>query len=46
MEHYKISKSLNDSAVLKFVIKKWVKVKSSGQYSANKNIRFKTLILR
>ena len=48
MEHYKISKLLNDSAVSKLVTKKWIKVNdlSSGQYSANKNIRFKTSKLR
>ena len=47
VEHYKISKLLNNSAVFKFV-KKWVKVNdlSSDQYSANKNIRFKTSMLR
>ena len=26
MEHYEMSKLLNDSTVLKFVTKKWVKV--------------------
>ena len=43
MEHYKIPKLLNDSTVSKFVTKKWIEVKdlSSGQYSGNKNIRFK-----
>ena len=48
MEHYKISKLLNDSTVSKFVTKKWVEVNilSSGQYSVNKNIRFKTSVLR
>ena len=48
MEHYKISKLLNDSTVSKFVTKKWIKVNdlSSGQYSVNKNIRFKTSMLR
>ena len=48
MEHYKISKLLNDSTVSKFVTKKWVKVNdlSSGDYSINKNIRFKTSMLR
>ena len=48
MEHYKISKLLNDSTVSKFVIRKWIKINdlSSGQYSGNKNIRFKTSILR
>ena len=46
MEHYKISKLLNDSTVSKFVSKKWVNDFSSGQHSINKNIRFKTLMLR
>ena len=48
MEHYKISKLLNDPTVSKFVTKKWVEVNdlSSGQYSDNKNIRFKTSMLR
>ena len=46
MKHDKISKLLKDSS--KLVIKKWIKVNdlSSGQYSVNKNIRFKTLMLR
>ena len=48
MEHYKISKLLNDSTVSKFMTRKWIEVNdlSKGQYSANKNIRFKTPILR
>ena len=48
MEHYKISKLLNDSTVSKFVTKKWIEINNllSGQYSASKNIRFKTSILR
>ena len=48
MEHYKISELLNDSTVSEFVTKKWVKVNdsSSGQYSINKNIGFKTSMLR
>ena len=48
MEHYKISKLLNDSTVSKFVTKKWVEVNdlSGGQYSVNKNRRFKTSMLR
>ena len=48
MEHYKISKLLNDWTVSKFVRKKWVEVNdlSSSQYSMNKNIRFKTSMLR
>ena len=38
IENYKISKSLNDSTVTKFVIKKFVEVNdlSSVQYSVNK----------
>ena len=45
MEHYKISKLLNDSSVSKAVTEKWVEVNdlSSGQYSVNKKIRFKKL---
>ena len=48
MEHYKISKLLNDSTSSKFVRKKLIEVNdlSSGQYSASKNIRFKTSMLR
>ena len=48
MEQNKISKLLNNSTVLKFVTKKWIEINdlSSGQYSVNKNIRFKTSILR
>ena len=48
MEHYIISKLLNDSSVSKFVTKKWIKINdlSSDQYSVNKNLRFKTSILR
>ena len=44
MEHYKISKLLNNLFVSKFVTKKWIKVNdsSSSQYSVNKNIMFKT----
>ena len=38
MEHYKISELLNDSAISKFVTKKWIELNylSSGQYSVNK----------
>ena len=48
MEHYKISKFINDSNVSKFATKKRVEVNDlpSGQYSVNKKIRFKTSILR
>ena len=47
MGHYKISDLLKDSTVSKFVTKKWIKVNdlSSGQYTASKNIRFKTSML-
>ena len=48
MEQYKISKLLNDSTVSKVATKKWVEVNdlSTGQYSVNKNIRFKTSMIR
>ena len=48
MEHHKISKLLNDSTIWKFVTKKWTEINylSSSQYSFNKNIRFKTSMLR
>ena len=48
MEHHKISNSLNDSTVSKLFTKKWVEINdlSSGQYSVNKNIRFKISLLR
>ena len=47
MEQYKISKLSNDSTVSKFVTKMGqVNDLSSGQYSVNKNVRFKTSMLR
>ena len=48
MEHHKISKLLNNSVVLIFVTRKWIKINglSYGQYSPNKNIKFKTSMLR
>ena len=48
MEHYKISKLLNDSTVSTFVTKKMDRSNdlSSGQYSVNKNIKLKTSMLR
>ena len=48
MEHYKISKLLNDSTVSKFVIRKWIGVNdfSGGEYFVDKNIKFKTPMLR
>ena len=41
MEHYKISKLLNDSTLSNFVTKKWVEINhlSSGQYYAKKNTK-------
>ena len=48
MEHYKISELLSDSTVSKFVTKTWIEINdlSNGQDSVNKNMRFKTSILR
>ena len=48
MEHSEIFKLLNDLLVSKLVTKIWVEVNdlSSGQYSTNKNIKFKTSMLR
>ena len=48
MENYKIFKFLNNSTVSNFVARKWIEVNdlSGGQYSFNKNIRFKTPVLR
>ena len=48
MELYKISKLLNNSTVSEFVTKRWIEVNdlSGGQYSVNKNVRFKTSMLR
>ena len=43
MEHYKISKLLNNSTVSKFVTKKWVEVNSlsNSQYSVNSNVKIR-----
>ena len=48
MEHHKISKLLNDLTVSKFVTRKWIKVNdlAGSQCFSNKNIRFKTPVLR
>ena len=48
MDQYKIFKLSSDSSVSKIVARKWIEVNdgSSGQYSVNKNIRFKTKMLR
>ena len=48
MKHYKRFKFLNDSAVSKFVTKKWIELNdsSSGPNSACRNIKFKTSMLR
>ena len=43
MEHYKISKPLNDSTISKFVTTNWIEVNdlASGQYSVSKNVSLK-----
>ena len=48
MEHYKISKLLNDSTLSRFLTKKSIEINdlSSDQYSVSKNIEFKTSMLR
>ena len=48
MEHYIISKLLNESTVLKLVTKNLNQVNDllSGQYSADKNTSFKISMLR
>ena len=48
MEHYKISKLLNDSTLSKFVTKKWTELNdlSNGKYTASKKIRLKTSMLQ
>ena len=48
MEHCEVSKLLNDSTVLKYVIRKWIAVNdiTGCQYSTNKNISFKIPMLR
>ena len=48
MKHHKTSKLLNDSTVSNFVTRKRIKVNDlrGGQYSADKNIRFKISMLR
>ena len=48
MEHYKISKLLNNSTVSTFVTRKWIQVNDlfGDKYSANMNIRLKTPLPR
>ena len=48
MEHYKMSKLLNDSTVSKFLTRKRIELNdlSGGQYYVNKNIKFQTPMLR
>ena len=48
MAHYKISKLLNDPTVSKLEARKRMETNdlSSGPYSANKNVKFKTSMLR
>ena len=47
MEHYKISKLLDDSSGSKFVTRKWIEVNdlSGSECFVNKNIRSKTPML-
>ena len=47
MEHYKISKLLNDSTVSKFATKKRIEINdlSNDKHSVNKNLRLKTSVL-
>ena len=47
-EDFKVSKLLNDSAALRLVTRKWIEKNdlSGGQYSINKNIRYKIPMLR
>ena len=47
MEHYEIYKSLTDLTVSVFLARKLIEVNDllNYQYSANENIKFKTLIL-
>ena len=46
MGHYKTSKLSNDSPVSKFVTKKWMKYQWIDHHSVDKNIRFKTSMLK
>ena len=48
MEHHNIYELLNDSTVSKSMARKWIEVNGlpGGVYSVNKNVRFKTSILR
>ena len=48
MEHYKISKLLNDLSVSKFKTKKWIKLNelTGGLCSVFKSIMFKTSMIR
>ena len=48
MEHRKISKLINNSTLSKFLTRKWIEVNDlfGNQYSFNKNMRFKTPMLR
>ena len=48
MQQHKLSKFLKDSTVPKFATRKWIEVNNSlgSQYSVNKNISFKTPMLR
>ena len=48
MEHYKISKLLDNSTLPNFVTRIWIEVNdlSRAQYFVNKNVRFKSPMIR
>ena len=48
MEHYKISKLLDNSTLPNFVTRIWIEVNdlSRTQYFVNKNVRFKSPTIR
>ena len=48
MEHYKISKLLDNSTESNIVTRKWTDINdlSGGQYCVHENIKFKTPMLR
>ena len=48
MKYCEIPRLLNNPTLSKFVTRKWIEISdlSSGQYSINKNIRFKNSMLR
>ena len=48
MEHFKISKLLDNSTLPNFVTRIWIEVNdlSRAQYFVNKNVRFKSPMIR